>query len=315
MCPGISVIVCAFDNRRWDALSEAMTALQHQTRPALEVIVVVDHNEELLSRVEASWPQVRVLANSGANGAGSARNAGVDVARGEILAFLDDDAEPFPDWLAEIAQAHEGGHILGVGGGIEPRWEESRPGWFPDEFLWVVGCDYRGLPQAQAEIRNTIAANMSVERQAFADAGGFRAGFGKVGASSGADETELCIRMGAANPGRPWIRWPAARVRHRVPARRCTLRYFVVRCYQEGKVKAALTSLAGAQAGLASEREYASRILPGGFARNAWQGLTRLDRSAIGRAGAIALGLLAPGLGFLEGSIRARFANARPADR
>ena len=46
-----------------------------------------------------------------------------------------------------------------------PRWAASRPGWIPEEFLWVMGCSYRGIPPGDAVVRNPICANMSFRRE------------------------------------------------------------------------------------------------------------------------------------------------------
>jgi hypothetical protein len=63
---------------------------------------------------------------------------------------------------------------LVLGGKIEPLWLEARPGWFPDEFGWVVGCTFRGMPVEETPVRNVIGANMSVRRDVLVAAGGFR---------------------------------------------------------------------------------------------------------------------------------------------
>jgi hypothetical protein len=162
-----------------------------------------------------------------------------------------------------------------------------------------------------APIRNPISANMSVEREAFLSVDGFRLGFGKTGAKWGADETELCIRISRAHPSRQWLYWPNARVHHQVPAARSTFRYFLSRCYQEGVVKAALTPIAGRQTALSSERAYALRVLPIGFAARLRSGLMHRDRSSFAQAGALLLGLLATVTGFARGAIGTRLGEER----
>lgn len=92
----ISVVVCAYAEDRLDDLVAAVRSLQHQTLPPFEVIVVVDHNDELLDRVAGSILGIRVLANRKVPGASAARNTGVAEAAGDIVAFLDDDAEAGP---------------------------------------------------------------------------------------------------------------------------------------------------------------------------------------------------------------------------
>jgi glycosyltransferase involved in cell wall biosynthesis len=307
-----SVVICAFTERRWSALCAAIRAVERQTQPPLETVVVVDHNPRLLARVRQEFPEVVSTASEGPQGPGSARNIGVQMSHGDVIAFLDDDAEPAETWLEELARAHSGRAILGVGGRIDPRWEAGRPSWFPDEFLWVVGCDYRGLPARVAPIRNPISANMSVGRDAFLSVDGFRAGFGKKGAKGGSDETELCIRISLANPSLQWLYWPTAKVYHQVPAERTSLRYFVSRCYQEGVVKAELTPIAGGATALSSERAYLVRVLPIGFASKLWSGLIRRDLDSFAQAGVLLIGLLATMVGFARGVLAARLFGSPP---
>ena len=143
-----------------------------------------------------------------------------------------------------------------------PRWESGRPQGFPEEFDWVVGCSYRGMPTARSAVRNLIGANMSFRRHVFDVVGGFADGIGRVGArAAGCEETDLCIRAGAAFPESVILYDPRARVSHRVPAARATWRYFGARCYREGLSKAQVTQRAGITTGLSSERAHAARAI------------------------------------------------------
>ena len=132
----------------------------------------------------------------------------------------------------------------------------DRPRWFPDEFLWVVGCTYRGLPETAAPIRNLIGCNMSIRRTVLDEVGGFR--IGRVGALSIGhenDETEICVRIRAHFPSAIILYDPAVRVvNHRVPAGRTAVSYFAKRCLSEGISKARLSKSVGSTAGLSSER-------------------------------------------------------------
>ena len=66
-----------------------------------------------------------------------ARNSGVTVAQGAVIAFLDDDAIAETNWLEHLAACYTDPHVLGVGGKIEPLWLVTRPAWLPEEFY---GC-------------------------------------------------------------------------------------------------------------------------------------------------------------------------------
>ncbi len=161
-------------------------------------------------------------------------------------------------------------NVIGVGGAIEPVWLEGRPAWFPEEFDWVVGCTYHGMPQTQTGVRNLIGCNMSFRREVFGLVGGFRDGIGRVGTRPvGCEETEICIRINHRWPNRKLLYDPQARVNHRVPPNRATWHYFRTRCFSEGLSKSLVTQYVGSKDGLASERTYTFHTLPRGVLRGA----------------------------------------------
>ncbi|MFV0535030.1 MAG: glycosyltransferase [Cumulibacter sp.] len=300
----VTVVIAAYTLRRADVLRRSAFAAVQQLRGDDEVVVVIDHNDDLLAWAKRELDGVRAVPNESSSGLSGARNTGISQARGDIVVFLDDDAVPRPDWLATMRARFSDQSVVGVGGGIEPVWLTRRPTWFPDEFGWVVGCDYRGLPPSGARLRNPIGANMALRRDAFATVGGFAAGLGRVGTlPAGCEETELGIRIGQQLRGQVIVREPRAVVDHEVPADRGTVRYFLARCWHEGKSKAALTRIAGATDGLSAERGYVARVLPSGIARLVLAG-ARGDGSGFGRAGAIGLGFAAVGSGYLVGLTR-----------
>ena len=291
----ISVIIAAHSDERWDDLVEAVNSIREQTRPVFETIVVVDRNPALLERAR-SLSGVKCVENGVTPGLGGARNSGVQAANGSVVAFLDDDAVASKGWLEALARAYEAPEVLGAGGSIEPVWIAGKPRWFPDEFAWVVGCTYRGMPESNGSVRNLIGCNMSYRRNVVAELGGFRLGYG-------CDETDFCIRVRRRWPHGRLVFVPAATVFHRVPPQRARWKHFRTRCYFEGGSKAVVTWLVGSGDGLASERSYTIRTLPRGVAR----GLAETVRGDIGgltRAGAIVAGLGITAAGYLVGKLR-----------
>jgi hypothetical protein len=227
-------------------------------------------------------------------------------ARGAIVAFLDDDAAAAPDWLERLTAEYADDDVAGVGGAIEPVWQSGRPGWFPSEFDWVVGCTYTGMPREAAAVRNLIGCNMSFRRQVFEQLGGFRNGIGHVGGQPfGCDETELCIRLRQHWP-RAVLRYtPLARVYHQVPPSRSRWSYFRSRCAMEGRSKAMVARLVGTGDGTATERAYVLRALPAGVARSLAAAL-RGDQDGLARAGAISSGLAVTAISYAAGRLRGR---------
>jgi glycosyltransferase involved in cell wall biosynthesis len=317
-----SVVVCTYDERRRQDLAACLGSLERQTRRPLETIVVVDRNPALLEQARGAFPGARVIANGRSRGLAGARNAGVDVARGAIVAFIDDDARAEPDWLERLAPCFAEPKTVGAGGALLPLWQSPEPGWMPAEFYWAIGCSYTGLPEELAPVRNPIGANMAVRVEALREVGGFREGDdgnapreirsrGVVRAAGNIpDDTDLAIRVKQQRPDAVWLYEPRARVLHNVTAERTTLGYFLHRCHEEGMGKANLSRYVGSADGLRSERRHLAAVLPRGVLRGL-RDLLAGDRNGGLRAAAIVIGLLSSATGFLTASARASLRRRR----
>jgi GT2 family glycosyltransferase len=299
----ISVIICAYSDERWDDLNAAIESVQQQILPPKEIIVVIDYNPGLLKRVQEQVPGVVVAENTEAPGLSGTRNSGIAVAKSQIVAFLDDDAVATPDWLIKLSEGFTDPQVLGIGGPVIPLWLDKAPPWLPEEFYWVVGCTYRGMPQTARAIRNPIGANMAFRRGVFDTVGGFRSGIGRVGKSLvGCEETELCIRARQRWPGRMFLYQPQATVFHRISSNRTHWHYFYSRCYAEGLSKAVVTQYVGVKDALASEYTYTMKALPSGAIRGLKDVLLYSDLSGFERTVTILVGLVVTAAGYLVGS-------------
>ncbi|MGW0331982.1 glycosyltransferase family 2 protein [Streptomyces sp. NPDC003011] len=318
--PDISVVICVYTEDRWEDILAAVSSVRAQSRPALETLLVVDHNEALLDRLAEEYEEsgqsgepgesgrVRVLANAGPRGLSAGRNTGIAAARGDVVAFLDDDAVAERDWLRHFADGYADPRVMAVGGRTVPIWASGRrPAWFPEEFDWVVGCTYRGLPPGRVKVRNVLGGNASFRRSAFEAAGGFATGIGRDGDKRplGCEETELCIRLTRARPEAVLLIDDRAVIHHRVPRAREQFGYFRARAYAEGLSKALVARSVGTDKGLETERRYTTRVLPAGVARGLRDALLARPGGA-GRAGAIVAGVLTAAGGYVVGTVRSR---------
>lgn len=302
----VTVVVCAYTLDRWADIERAVASVLGQTHRPEQVVLVSDHNDELLLRAEAAFPEVLVIPNAGPRGLSGARNTGVGAATGDVVAFLDDDATAAENWVACLLDAYTEDAVIGVGGWVVPDWRTSRPAWFPEEFLWVVGCSYAGLPTTRAEVRNPIGANMSFRRTVLATAGGFDPDMGRFGAdAAGCEETEFSIRARRAVPTGRILLEPSAVCRHGVSPDRTTRAYFRRRCRAEGRSKALVTRLAGADSALASERAYVRETIPKGLARG-MADVLRGDRTGARRARALVEGVALTASSYLAARLRQR---------
>ncbi|WP_166459712.1 glycosyltransferase [Amycolatopsis pithecellobii] len=302
-----TVVICAYTQRRWDDVTAALAAVEAQTVPAGEVILVIDHNPELQQRAAAEFTGVLVVANSGRRGLSGARNTAIELAKGDVLVFLDDDAVPERDWLEELLAGYEDPRVLAVGGAARPAWPDGErspllpAGGGDGELDWVVGCTYTGQPRTEEPVRNLMGCNMSFRREAFQLAGLFTEDLGRVGRTPlGCEETELCIRLRQASPGALILFRPSAVVRHRVTPDRLTWGYLRRRGWGEGISKALVSRSVGADAALSTERDYLRRIIPAAMLRE----FAKLVRGK-GFSGLLALFVVvgATAAGYLRGKL------------
>ncbi len=307
----VSVVICGYTEERYGNIVDAVESVQRQTRPAAEIIVVIDYNPQLLLRVRERLPQITVVENSDIKGIAGARNTGGLLATSPLIAYLDDDAIAAPDWLEKLCSRFDDALVLGVGGKLTPLWSGRRPDWFPEEFYWVFGCSYlKSMQQKVARIRNPIAANMAVRKEVFNAIGGFRNDTGRIGARpTGCEETEFAIRARQQHPQGFFLFMPQAVVLHRVPIKRTKWKYFCTRCYSEGLSKAVVTKLVGSKDGLAAERSYTYQVLPLGVLRGLVDTFTGHDVIGLMRAGAIVAGLALTTYGYIVGRCVVYMAN------
>ncbi|MFI5890435.1 glycosyltransferase family 2 protein [Actinoplanes sp. NPDC051513] len=300
----ISVVICSYADWRWEDLRRAAASVEAQLGERDELILVIDHNDALLERARAEFPRARVVANAGRQGLSDARNTGVETARGDVVAFLDDDAVAAPGWMAGLRAAFANDDVAVAGTAVRPNWEGGHPPrWFPDEFGWVVGCSYRGLPEVKSPVRNPIGASMAVRRSVFAQVGGFSDAIGRVGTKPvGCEETEFCIRVAAHDANNQVVFDPLTAVDHYVPAARQTMSYFLSRCYHEGRSKRIVSLLQGIDAGLSSERRYVRVTLPSAVLK----GVAGAARHPAGllQAGVVLIGLGSTVAGYVVESFR-----------
>jgi glucosyl-dolichyl phosphate glucuronosyltransferase len=287
-----SVVICVYTEDRWDQICAAIQSVRAQSLPCGEIIVVVDYNRALYERLIAAMPDVTVVENTATKGLSGARNTGTALARGEIITFLDDDATAHADWLKFLDDSYANPVITGVGGLTLPNWQTARPWWMPEEFYWVVGCNYRGMPPSGAPTRNLLGGNMSFRREVFDIIDGFQAGIGRTANKRplGCEETEFCIRLAQRSPRSVFVMDHRAIIWHFISDKRCRFSYFLSRCYAEGISKAQVTANVGSIDGLSAERAYVTRTLPLGVLRGVGD-LFRGRPAGLGRAGAIIAGL------------------------
>jgi len=300
----VSVVIACHTQDRLTFLVAAIESVQGQEPEPESVVVAVDHEPELLRIVTERFPELTVVENRHDRGASGTRNSGAERTSTPLVAFLDDDARARPGWLAALLAPFEDPDVVCTGGHVVPAWSTSEPPWFPDEFAWVVGASHRGLPTTRARVRNVWSENMAVRREAFSQVGGFRVDFGKVGATSRPEDTDLCIRLGKSAPGAAVVYVPDAVVDHHVGVDRTRFGFFLKRCYLEGRGKVELARHNEGGDDLGDERDYLRRTIPRGLERYVRAGVVGRDGDQLRRAGAVVGGLAAAAAGAAVSVVR-----------
>ena len=203
--PFVSVVVPTYE--RPASLRRCLAALADSTYPAdrFEVVVVDDGGSTSLAPVVdelRSRLAITLLEQRNA-GPAAARNAGAARARGDLLAFTDDDCLPESDWLSLLVDAHRAtpDRLLG---GRTVNHLPSNP--YAATSQLVIDLVYEQCNPRPAQATFFTANNMAVPAALFRETGGFDARF------RAAEDRELCHRWLAHRRGRTYV--PEAVVRH-----------------------------------------------------------------------------------------------------
>jgi glycosyltransferase involved in cell wall biosynthesis len=224
----IDVVICTYNNallldRTLDALGR-----QHVESDVNWAVLVVNNNctddtEAVVRRHAAAFPVSLTMVREPEQGLTPARLRGVTGTTGEWIAFVDDDCIVADDWIegaAGFARKHP--TCGGFGSRVTLDWEEPPPPYVK-RYTWAFAHQDHG-PQPKT-VQSLAGAGFVVRREALVATGwvGRRFLADRIGDKliSGGD-VEMALRLGANHE--LWYN-PSCRVRHRIPARRTTLRY------------------------------------------------------------------------------------------
>ena len=180
----LSVVVCTHSTDRYGPFSGCVESVLDQTYEPLEVVLVVDGNDEVFEHVREDFgghENVLLHNNDENQGISYSRTKGAEIASGEIVAFIDDDATAEPNWVESLVKVYEETDAIAVGGDVLPDWQTERPDFFPEEFYWLVGCVEPGFAEAGEEVRNTYGSNISYRREKFLEVDGYDPNTGRKG--------------------------------------------------------------------------------------------------------------------------------------
>lgn len=239
-----SVVVCTFN--RANLLRATIEALRTQAPVSggYEVIVVDNNSSDDTRTVaeqlagESAIP-IRYLFEPN-QGLSFARNAGVRIASGEIVAFVDDDVHAERGWLRALVAPFRDGRVACAGGPIRPIWPFLRPAWLTKDWEGYLGINEFDAARDVGEFRGPIypwGGNIAFRREVFDTVGMFPTELGRKGTGLLAnEEVSLCRRIEKAGKRISFV--AAAVVYHRIHPERLTKQAFYHRAYAQGRSEA-----------------------------------------------------------------------------
>jgi GT2 family glycosyltransferase len=219
----ISVVVVTYN--RQEEVKMTIRSLMSQTNRPLEIIVIDDNSNPSLT-LESVDPVVKIIRTDEELGISRARNYGVKIAKGDYIAFIDDDALASKHWIAAIQQGiQEGAEVLG--GPLIPRYRSKPPSWWSEKDLgYFVGV-------GNSERTEIWGANMVFKRTVFEKIGYFNPMLGSYKGKRLNGEDTFSIAKARAHFKVMFI--PEANVFHSVKSSRLTLTYIIKWSYVSGK--------------------------------------------------------------------------------
>lgn len=167
--PLISLVVLTYSEKRINDLKDLLKSVERQSYENIELILVVERSQvinQIANEAKSKYPK-RVYFARDRIGVSKARNVGVDLAKGEIIAFIDDDAILSKDWSETLVESFRNfPKAIGVTGKAVPMAKLSDLSIFPESLYWAIGCTApRDLVMRYTSFASGV--NMAFRREAF----------------------------------------------------------------------------------------------------------------------------------------------------
>ncbi len=175
----VSVVIPHYNDLA--ALDRCLTGLSQQTYPVHEIIVADNNSPVGLEAVAGAVRDRATIVTVMEKGAGPARNGGVAAGSGELLAFIDSDCQPEPDWLRGGVAALENWDL--VGGRVTVLVDDPAAMTPTEAFEMVFAFNNEWYVE---KLGFSVSANLFCSRALFEDVGGFRVGL--------SEDVEWCRR-------------------------------------------------------------------------------------------------------------------------
>lgn len=202
----VSVVICTRD--RPEQLARCLRSLQSLTMAAHEIIVIDNApSSDATQQLMADFQEV-IYCREPRPGLSVARNRGIEIATGELVAFTDDDVEVHPCWLEQLRTPFQNPQVMAMTGLILPARLETEAeevfqqgasgfGWGHRPLTFDSSYFMEKKPYGVPVWRIGAGANMAFRREVFDQLGGFDERLG-AGASGCSEDSEMWYRILAA---------------------------------------------------------------------------------------------------------------------
>ena len=247
--PYISIVICTFN--RAASLRRTLASLLSLRKPSSTFeLVVVDNNSSDDTAAVVQEHRQRALYDVSCvfehrQGQSNARNRGASEARGDIVAFTDDDTLISEDWLLEIEKAFETySDAVVVGGKILPEWEARRPAWLVDDILEMLAVVDHGDRPLRLETPLLFGANFVCRARMLSGPQPFDPGLGRVGRNLRGGE-ETAFQKNILLHGGSIYYIPSLVIRHVIDQARVERNYFRKYAFWNGRQRGKALRAAG----------------------------------------------------------------------
>jgi glycosyltransferase involved in cell wall biosynthesis len=239
----ISIAICTHD--RSGDVAICLSALAPQLFEHADELILIDscstpqHAEALKTLAAKYDARLHRLEQPGHS---FARNEALAAARGEWVAYLDDDAVPFPDWLGSLHAVVDAAasDLAAVGGPTEPLWPcDPAPDHIGKRWLFYLSCIQETARRSARQGAKVCGANLAFRKDSLLAIGGFRNDLGRISDRLTGGEDTLAVRL-LLRGGLEVMYEPSVRVKHRIHRERLTLPWIHKRAYWEGVTEVAM---------------------------------------------------------------------------
>jgi len=226
----LSVVVCTFN--RSESLRRMLNSLREAVIPenlSCELIVVDNNSDDdtrlVFKEIEKHYELIIRYVFEDKRGISYARNRGIREAKGEIIAFTDDDVIVDKYWIQNIDKAFkEHDDVACVGGKILPIWGIPKPKWLKSKLHGHLALLDHGDSVACMDKPDIWGANFAVKSEMFIKYGLFDPNLGRIPRKLyGGEETEFLQRLLKARE--KLLYYPLLIIHHIVPAHRMSKKY------------------------------------------------------------------------------------------